>query len=433
MSSWGPKAVAVALIVSLLGPMSWGAASEQDLARGIALVKSGDFEAAVTPLTSTIEELTPDLRRRQDLSRAYLFLGVAYLELGQELEARGKFREALRNDPKLSLSPGEFSAQVMRVFETERAVIQPKKKKVLLPLFLVLGGGAATAGVVAAAGSSDTSPTTSLRAGSSTSTTLGGSVGSTTTSTTPGSGPTTTSTTTTTTLTGSTTTTTSSTTTSTTTTTTTLPPPCAYALGPDKTIGLAGGTGVCNVTVNSPSCPWTVEVSPASASAWLTLNPPTSGTGGGSVSYSVALLLLGTRSAVIRAQQDHGARCLITQQALLAAPPREAVPLQSRLALAGGRGQVVLNGGAVFFQQDGAVGRADGLRPGANRIEATVVAAEGRPGSWEFDLPPGLEPGSVMVVAGQARVVTASSVIFQVSGKVGERVVFVFKTAAGRE
>ena len=121
--------------------MPAGAAGERDLARGISLVKSGDFEGAVTPLTSMIQELTPDLRRRPDLSRAYLFLGVAYLELGQELEARGKFREALRNDPKLSLSPGEFSAQVMRVFETERAVIQPKKKKVLLPLFLVLGGG----------------------------------------------------------------------------------------------------------------------------------------------------------------------------------------------------------------------------------------------------------------------------------------------------
>jgi hypothetical protein len=423
MFRWGSKAAAVALAASLLSPAAVGAVSEQELDRGIFLVKSGDFEAAVTPLTSVIQELTPDLRRRPDLSRAYLFLGVAYLELGQELEARGKFREALRNDPKLSLSPGEFSAQVMRVFETERAVIQPKKKKVLLPLFLVLGGGAATAGVVAAADNSGGSPTTSLRAGSITTTTLGTGSGSTTTTTT---------------LTGSTTTTTSSTTTTSTTTTstttsTTMPAPCTYVLAPDKTIGLAGGTGVCNVTVSSPSCPWSVEVSPASASSWLTLNPPTAGTGSGSVSYSVALLLLGTRSAVIRAQQDHGARCLITQQALLAAAPRETVVLQSRLALAGGRGQVVLNGGAVFFQQDGAVARTDGVRAGSNRIEATVVAAEGRSGTWGFDLPPGIEPGSLMVVAGQARVVTASSVVFQVSGKPGERVVFVFKSAAGRE
>ena len=87
----------------------------------------------------------------------------------------------------------------------------------------------------------------------------------------------------------------------------------------------------------------------------------------------------------------------------------------------------------MIFQQDGSVARADGVRPGANRIEATVVAADGRPGTWEFDLPPGIEPGSVMAVAGQVRVVTASSVVFQVSGKAGERVVFVFKSAGGRE
>ena len=191
---------------------------------------------------------------------------------------------------------------------------------------------------------------------------------------------------------------------------------------------------MCNVTVNSPSCPWTVEVSPASASAWLTLNPPTSGTGSGSVSYSVALLLLGTRSAVIRAQQDHGARCLITQQALLAAPPREAVALQSRLALAGGRGQVVLNGGARASSSRTARSREPtvcGLAPIESRPPSWRPKAA--PARWEFDLPPGLEPGSVMVVAGQARVVTASSVIFQMTGKPGERVVFVFRSAARSE
>jgi hypothetical protein len=397
-------------------------------------VKIGDFEGAVTPLAAVIEELTPDLRRREELSQAYLFLGVAYLEMNQELEARGKFREALRNDPKLSLSPSEFSPQVIRVFETERAVLHPKKKKLFLPLLLVLGGGAAAAGVAAAASGGDSSPTT-LGAGSPSTTRPTGGAPTTTlpggpTTTRPGS-PTTTTTTlapTSTTLPGSSTTTTSTTTsTSTTTTTSTMPPACTYQLAPDKTIGLAGGSGVCAVNVNVASCPWSVEVFPASASTWLSLTPPTAGTGNGAVSYSVALLVLGSRSAEIRAQQDHGARCTITQQALLAAPPGTAQTLQSRLDLAGGSAQTILNGSTVLFQQDAVLARMEGAQAGLNRVEGTIVAAAGRPGTWRFELSSGSEPGSLRVVAGQARVVTPDSVLFQLSGRAGERVVFVFK------
>jgi hypothetical protein len=183
---------------------------------------------------------------------------------------------------------------------------------------------------------------------------------------------------------------------------------------------------VCAVNVNVPSCPWSVEVFPASAT-WLTVSPPTAGTGNGAVSYSVALLVLGSRSAEIRAQQDHGARCTITQQALLAAPPGAAQTLQSRLDLPGGSAQTILNGSTAIFQQDVVVARIDGAQPGLNRIEGTIVAAAGRPGTWRFELSSGSEPGSLRIVAGQARLVTPDSVVFRLSGKAGERVVFVFK------
>jgi hypothetical protein len=146
----------------------------------------------------------------------------------------------------------------------------------------------------------------------------------------------------------------------------------------------------------------------------------------------VALLLLGTRSAVIRAQQNHGTNCTVTQKALLAAPPGGTIALQSRLELSGGRGQVVLNGGSAFFQQDAAVGRVEGIHEGLNRIEGTVVTAAGRPGVWRFELPPNVEPGGVTVVAGEVRLVTPEAVVFQLSGKAGERVVFVFRGAASR-
>src|SRR5262249_30654881 len=161
---------------------------------------------------------------------------------------------------------------------------------------------------------------------------------------------------------------------------------------------------------------WSVEVFPASG--WLTLTSATSGTGSGSVSYSVAALSLGTRSAVIRAQQDHGAGCTISQA--LVRPQAQGSPaLSGRLDLTGGRGQVVVDGAAVFYQQDAMPGRIDAAREGTTRVEATVVTADGRPGTWRFELA-GAEAGTIMVMAGQVREATPASVVFQLSGKPGE-------------
>ena len=72
------------------------------------------------------------------MAAAYLYLGIAYLELDQELLARAKFRQALGIAPGLRLDPGQFSAQVIRVFETTRESLrsepaatptQPARKK----------------------------------------------------------------------------------------------------------------------------------------------------------------------------------------------------------------------------------------------------------------------------------------------------------------
>src|SRR5262245_54308001 len=127
-TSW-MRAVAVFLCGALFGPIATAGELSTDgaLTSGIALVKAGDFEAAIAPLSAAITELNPNLKRRGELARAYLYLGVAYLELNQELEARGKFREALRNDPKIQPSPQEFSSQVRRVFDTERVAALPPK------------------------------------------------------------------------------------------------------------------------------------------------------------------------------------------------------------------------------------------------------------------------------------------------------------------
>src|SRR4051794_3262158 len=91
------------------------------LARGLALMRDGDFEAAVLELDAATRALEADPKAAAERAWAYVYLGVAYLELDQEAVARGKFREALARDAALRLAPSEFSAQSIRVFEAVRA------------------------------------------------------------------------------------------------------------------------------------------------------------------------------------------------------------------------------------------------------------------------------------------------------------------------
>ena len=91
------------------------------LARGLALMRDGDFEAAVLELDAAARKIESDPAAERHRAWAYVYLGVAYLELEQEGVARGKFREALARDPGLRLEPVDFSAQSIRVFEDVRA------------------------------------------------------------------------------------------------------------------------------------------------------------------------------------------------------------------------------------------------------------------------------------------------------------------------
>src|SRR5688572_5042312 len=91
------------------------------LARGLALMREGDFEAAVLELDAAARTIENDPSAERHRPWAYVYLGVAYLELEQDAVARGKFREALARDPALRLLPAEFSAQSIRVFEDVRA------------------------------------------------------------------------------------------------------------------------------------------------------------------------------------------------------------------------------------------------------------------------------------------------------------------------
>jgi hypothetical protein len=105
----------------------------------------------------------------------------------------------------------------------------------------------------------------------------------------------------------------------------------------------------------------------------------------------------------------------------------------SDLAVPGGHGQVVLNGTDAFFPSAGPSRMTAAIRPGSNRVEAVLVNALGRGGTWRFDLGgQGLKAGSLRVVAGEVVLATPDTVVFRLSGRPGERLVFSFRTEDGR-
>src|SRR5688572_3489773 len=260
------------------------------LARGLALMREGDFEAAVLELDAAARKIETDPAAERHRPWAYVYLGVAYLELEQEAVARGKFREALARDPGLRLSPEEFSAQSMRVFEDVRAeaaaaasaavpapvVSRPSpaagqaegRRGSKGPLVAVLLGGAAAAGAaVALAGGGDAgTATTTAPIGGGTTTQPGpapspSELPPTTppgapTTTTPGPAPTTTQ---------PPATTLPPTTTLPPATTqppaTTLPPSCAYDISGQVPVPITGCVGcTCSVSATA-NCAWNAQTS----------------------------------------------------------------------------------------------------------------------------------------------------------------------------
>ena len=107
---------------------------------------------------------------------------------------------------------------------------------------------------------------------------------------------------------------------------------------------------------------------------------------------------------------------------------RDGAALVSDLAVPGGRGQLVVDGTAVFVRD----GRSPVTVRGAARqvrVEATLVDARAA-GSWRFDLSPmaGVLPDSVQVIAGDVVQAAGGALVFRVQGRPGERIVFSFTT-----
>jgi hypothetical protein len=114
--------VLCALVVGWSPPAHAAAPSVQDpaLAAGIALAREGDFQGALLKLDEVVRRLESEEAPARDRAQGHLYLGISYLELGQEMPALERFRAAILRDPALRLDPAEFSPQVIRFFEAAR-------------------------------------------------------------------------------------------------------------------------------------------------------------------------------------------------------------------------------------------------------------------------------------------------------------------------
>jgi hypothetical protein len=96
-------------------------ATDPEVVKGIKLVDDGDFDAAILTLDNAARRLATDPKKVNELSQAYLYLGIAYVGKGHEAAAKAKFREALQQIKDITLSPDKFPPKVIDVFEAARS------------------------------------------------------------------------------------------------------------------------------------------------------------------------------------------------------------------------------------------------------------------------------------------------------------------------
>ncbi len=179
------KAISLAMVLLLTCPASFGqkppAATDPEVLKGIALVEEGDYDGAIFTLDKAARRLAESKKQPQELSQAYLYLGIAYVGKGHEAAAKAKFKEALGQIRDLTLSPDRFPPKVINTFEAAKeeaskaapaqAAATPgkppaEKKGGSGKILLIVGGLAAAGGVAAAAGGGgggSTAPTTTTQ------------------------------------------------------------------------------------------------------------------------------------------------------------------------------------------------------------------------------------------------------------------------------
>ena len=87
---------------------------------GIALIEAGRWNAASVLLTEAGAGLEGRPSHVRDVALAYVYLGVARLQVADADETRQWFAEARMRDPTLQLDPGEFPRDVLALWAEAR-------------------------------------------------------------------------------------------------------------------------------------------------------------------------------------------------------------------------------------------------------------------------------------------------------------------------
>ena len=153
------------LVGAMLGVGDRLGAADAQLETGIRQAREGEFAAAVVTLDAVAQRLQGQEGATEPLTRAWVYLGLAYLGLEQTARARSSLAEALRTDPDLELSPQDHPPRLVRLFDEVRqeaaspaptarpAEDEPASGGGASTKLLLLGaGGAAAAGAAFALG-----------------------------------------------------------------------------------------------------------------------------------------------------------------------------------------------------------------------------------------------------------------------------------------
>lgn len=126
------------------------ASKHPEVVKGVKQVQDGEYDAAILTLDSAVRTLSKGgAGHTNDLARAYLYLGIAYLGKGQETAAKARFRDALTQVQDLSLPAEQFAPKVIEAFEKAKEEARPKTGgSSTTPL--LIGGGVLVAGGAAA-------------------------------------------------------------------------------------------------------------------------------------------------------------------------------------------------------------------------------------------------------------------------------------------
>jgi hypothetical protein len=103
-----------------------GSPADPALDRAEAQLRDMEWREAIATLEGVVGRRRSDPRQKDELARAYFYLGVAYVELDEPTSATTNFVAALAQDPKLRPPPQAFSARVLGFFNHVRTMVKEK-------------------------------------------------------------------------------------------------------------------------------------------------------------------------------------------------------------------------------------------------------------------------------------------------------------------